>query len=256
MTSTVRVLGARRSDHFDGSLYAGSGLPTSSSWDVDLSGYIDRIRDQGQTEKCTGEALSAGLHVAGKMQGVHASALGLYTGGRARERFRKDAPILDIGAMIGDVIAYSMSDGVYPEDDRDADNSAVNTNTETKLDEEMAEQLVGPSDIQRIDDATRLVDIAQSLREGSPVLFGMLVDQAYNDFDGSSPYSGKAGPSLGGHAQLIVGYVGGNFIVLNSWGKSWGRSGMAMLEPSALAPIRADVFDFYRINRSPLLVSA
>lgn len=39
----------------------------------------------------------------------------------------------------------------------------------------------------------------------------------------------QAAPDDGGHAFVIVGYTGEGFIIQNSWGKTWGSGGLAVL---------------------------
>lgn len=79
-----------------------------------------------------------------------------------------------------------------------------------------------------------LAGIKNYLNAGYPIYIGMLVDRGLANLTATEPiYSGYNGSSKGGHAMVIVGYdntvAGGSFIVLNSWGQSFGRNGFFYL---------------------------
>jgi hypothetical protein len=88
-------------------------------------------------------------------------------------------------------------------------------------------------------DRTNALDlraIKENLSQGAPVVIGMQVGGSY-----MQPMMGKDlwTPSgedrsmmgFGGHAQCVVGYddrkYGGSFLIMNSWGPSWGNNGFA-----------------------------
>ncbi len=82
----------------------------------------------------------------------------------------------------------------------------------------------------------RLAAIRSALRAKLPVIFGTKVTEA---FTGSSGGKGvvtrPSGPFAGGHAMVVVGLVGENFLVKNSWGPSWGEGGYFLMAPDYLA---------------------
>jgi hypothetical protein len=53
--------------------------------------------------------------------------------------------------------------------------------------------------------------------------------QEQNSLVMTLPVIQRSGKADGGHAVAIVGYTSQGFIVQNSWGKSWGRDGFALL---------------------------
>lgn len=77
----------------------------------------------------------------------------------------------------------------------------------------------------------RLDAIVSALRARHPVVFGTLVDRAFMQPNGPSVVSPPTGATAGGHAMLIVGYVNGNFLVKNSWGKGWRDNGFVLFSP-------------------------
>lgn len=77
--------------------------------------------------------------------------------------------------------------------------------------------------------------VRSALRGKHPVVFGTLIDSAFMSWRGSlTPISEPKGKTEGGHAMLIVGCLGENFLVKNSWGRSWGDNGYWLMSPSYL----------------------
>lgn len=83
----------------------------------------------------------------------------------------------------------------------------------------------------------RVDQVIQALRAKHPVVFGTQVTNGFMSLSGDStvgpPTDGK--DIAGGHAMMIVGYVKGNFLVKNSWSKSWGDGGFCYLTPEYIA---------------------
>ena len=96
----------------------------------------------------------------------------------------------------------------------------------------------------------RTTRIREAIAQGHHVVFGMEVDRAYEEWrDTTAPYPGLRGPSLGGHAQVLVGYAPGRFLVLNSWGPAWGEDGYAWIAEEALEGEHA--YDFSVVTVAP-----
>lgn len=82
----------------------------------------------------------------------------------------------------------------------------------------------------------RLDDIVAALQRKKPVVFGTLISSGFSGLRGSStiePPKGKA--TIGGHAMMVVGYMGGRFLIKNSWGRGWGDGGYGWFSPDYLA---------------------
>lgn len=78
--------------------------------------------------------------------------------------------------------------------------------------------------------------IKENLAQGAPVVIGMMVGNSFmTDMMGKDVWEPRAGDErlvgFGGHAMCVVGYddrqYGGAFLIMNSWGKEWGRNGFA-----------------------------
>ncbi len=226
--------------------------------DVDNSAAGGPVRDQYDTSQCTGEAVAGACMIAAGGAGKYPSHRGLYAGGRALERLRRSDRLVDEGAMIADVVAHALVSGIFPADDRDdtAQGVAVSAdiNDENAFDEVEAQVVLPPDGAAAISDAARVAGILATLHARGAVVFGMAVDQSYEDWTPSAaPVVGLQGPLLGYHAQAIVGFVGGLFLVRNSWGAAWGRDGHALFAPEAFDPARTLTFDFYSITKAPVL---
>ena len=88
--------------------------------------------------------------------------------------------------------------------------------------------------------------IKMALDAQHPVVFGMIVDDEYQNYRGGivkMPRSTRLNP--GGHCQVIVGYDDNRklWIVRNSWGKWWGESGYAWVPYDYLDA--SDASDFW-----------
>lgn len=85
------------------------------------------------------------------------------------------------------------------------------------------------------DEDQRLDDIVAALRARHPVVFGTLIDSAFQANSGSTVIDRPGAVTVGGHAMIVVGYVGGLFKVKNSWGSDWRDKGYCLMKPEYLA---------------------
>lgn len=199
-------------------MFASGALPPSAS-----IGNLGEPYDQGQTGTCVANASAKAIEIT---SGVHASRLGIYS--QARIRGGEDMHALsDDGCVIADAVASMTEVGVCSEDRWPFDPSQVNV--PAPWDAIRADARV--TGWQKLETAD---EVRAAIAAGHPVIFGMQVDQSYEDSDGSSTYTGPVGPSLGGHCQTIVGYAPGQFLALNSWGKDWAAKGMVWIAESFL----------------------
>jgi Papain family cysteine protease len=90
-------------------------------------------------------------------------------------------------------------------------------------------------------DAIDLRAIKENLAQGAPVVIGMMVGQSFmQEMMGKDVWMPQQGDrsmmGFGGHAMCVVGYddrkYGGSFLLMNSWGPSWGINGFAWVRYS------------------------
>ncbi len=81
----------------------------------------------------------------------------------------------------------------------------------------------------------RLDDIVAALRAKHPVVFGTLIDHTFQADNGPTVIGPPGSVTIGGHAMIVVGYVGGLFKVKNSWGPGWRDKGYCLMKPEYLA---------------------
>lgn len=81
----------------------------------------------------------------------------------------------------------------------------------------------------------RVDAVIAALRANHPVVFGTQVSSGFMNLTDATPQDVPTANIIGGHAMCILGYIGGNFLVKNSWGPGWGDGGFAMFKPSYIA---------------------
>lgn len=98
------------------------------------------------------------------------------------------------------------------------------------------------------DGAQRCADIRAALAQSYPVGFGATVTDDYQTVGADGLYAGTGQP-IGGHAQRIVGYKPGYFLVANSWGTGWGAGGFAWWTDEQIGG--GSCYDFYALDFAP-----
>lgn len=74
-----------------------------------------------------------------------------------------------------------------------------------------------------------------ALRANHPVVFGTQVSSNFQALSDNTIQYPPTSNIIGGHAQVIVGWIGGAFLVKNSWGRNWGMGGFSYFSPSYIA---------------------
>lgn len=154
------------------------------------------VLDQGRTSACTGFAMAQALNT----RPLHVYRSCYLTGAQAIELYSA-ATRLD------------PFPGEYPPDDTGSDGLAV------------AKAALAAGRITRYEHAFGLDHALQALMHG-PVLVGTLWTDGMFQPD-SAGFVRPTGSTVGGHEWLAIGVsVGGRYVTaVNSWGRSWGRSG-------------------------------
>ena len=194
---------------------------------VDLRPQCPPVYDQGQLGSCTANAIGAALEfdeMRQKEQGASTpSRLFIYY----NERVIEGTVSSDSGAQIRDGVKSVNQQGAPPETDWSYDISkfAEKPPQNAYADATKHEAIL----YQRL--TQTLGQLKGCLASGFPFVFGFVVYESFESQEvassGQAPMPQAGEKQLGGHAVLAVGYDESEqrFIVRNSWGPNWGRSG-------------------------------
>jgi C1A family cysteine protease len=207
----------------------------TSSGDVDLSQYCIAM-NQYSAESCTGNATCESLEILENISTGSAVLLSrLFTYGMARTI--EGTLGQDAGSHVRTCFETLSLYGVCTEAIWPYDLSKVDVSPSIAA----QRQAVGhkTTGYYRITStgSQRLTDITTALYNKHPVVIATDVGQAFDNLpSGVTPPLGPpaSGTITGGHALVIVGYVGGNYVVKNSWGTGWGNNGFCLFTPDYL----------------------
>lgn len=223
------------------------GLPSSA---IGLQAFVRHVRDQSTTNSCVGQALAAAIDTRLrflKIEMPEPSALGLYANGRPR-------PLQDIGCYPRDLMKAARDIGVPREDSWPFIARNVDADPPWDVEQDASRFLlfrwwrITSSGLSRSD------EIAAALAKNYPVIFGLDLDAAFFNHGPKSGTITSLGAPVGGHMLCILGYRSRDdgareFLVLNSWGESWGEFGFAWIHEDVVCSDRAS--DHYAIEVSP-----
>ncbi len=231
-----------------------------------LESFVDKIHDQGQTSSCVGFAFAGAVMLRCTIMGTPIpwpSPTAIYTVARAIDR--KDAgqststKLKDEGSM-PNLAVRGMNEWGIPADSQwpvgGFDPAAINA--EPDLEELESAACFKLSGYYRIDTygASRVADVCHAISENYPVSIGVMVDQAFEDYEGNPDVpltSPEPDSFLGGHMLCIVGYKNDPkhagkklFRIRNQWNTSWGDNGFAWADESFITNSNAG--DLYVIT--------
>lgn len=209
---------------------------SASSGDIDFSSLLDDIPDQGATSSCVGNAFSTAIYLRAKVAGhpiARPSRKAIYDVARLVDD--PHVKLDDLGCRPRAAILGMQKYGLVAEERWKLAENDINQ--PPPLDVFLHGIGSELADYARIASGAGAADaIDRALASGFPVPYAQEVDQSYFDYDGSGVWSGMLGPSQGGHMQCIGGrtVVDGTpcFIVIGSWGRSFGRGGRALIARS------------------------
>jgi C1A family cysteine protease len=214
---------------------------------IDLQKQCSPVENQGQLGSCTANALVGALEFLEKKDGarfVELSRLFVYY----NERVIEGTVDQDSGAFIRDGIKSLVKQGVCPEPEWPYKISRFRRKpNRTCYRTAKKHRILSYHRINMVD------EMRSCLAEGYPFVFGFTV---YESFE--SDAVAKSGvlnmPTakekvVGGHAVMAVGYNDGKerFLVRNSWGPDWGKSGYFTM-PYAYLGNRSLSDDFWTVR--------
>lgn len=208
----------------------------SALGDIDLSPY-STPSNQFELSSCVGNATADSVEILNAIAGyapVQLSRLFVYALARLRDGDTTLAN--DDGTQIRTAFDVLSRFGICDEYLWPYDQTLVHTSPSIKA----QRQAVGHRihSYYRIDSTgdQRIADIVTALHAKHPVVFGTLVASEFRSVTDRTPLQrpGQNAQILGGHALIIVGYLGGNFLIKNSWGADWGSQGFCLFSPEYL----------------------
>ena len=208
-------------------------MATGTSGDVDLSPY-STPSNQFNVGSCVGNATADSVEILNAIAGyspVQLSRLFVYAMARI---LSGDAKLeKDNGTFIRVAFECLAKFGVCDEYLWPYDTSKVHDQPSVKAQRQAAGHRI--HSYYRIDSSgdDRCQDIIDALHSNHPVVFGTMISDRFQKTSNRTPIPRPtAGDQLlGGHAMIIVGYLGGRFLVKNSWGAHWGSQGFCLMTP-------------------------
>jgi hypothetical protein len=217
---------------------------------VDMSPFVDRVRDQLGTGSCVGQAIARAAHIRAALLSrpiPFPSALAIYANARSY-------PLIDEGCRPRDAMRGIQDYGLVSED--------VWPFEESRVDITLPWDVVQSGSGAKLEGYYRLwtqgealaMSVRVALSNGYPVIFGQDVDDDFYNYTGGI-LGAFRGPSQGGHMTTLIGYDETSFLAVNSWGDQWGMGGFYRVSAERLTDPNVSS-DFYAIELPPESLAA
>ncbi len=203
-------------------------LPSS----VSLQRFAPTPGNQGQTGTCV--AWSSAYHARTISESIKLNRTSIseinanvYAPSFVYNQIRKE-PGCEKGTYIHEALELLSKKGVPKYADLPFDcNRQIESNDFAKA---SGHRIEGYKILFNVNDNNKILPVKKSLSENKPVLIGMMVPESFFGPKGVwQPAQDEYSKSHPGHAMVTIGYddnaYGGSFLVMNSWGTSWGNQG-------------------------------
>lgn len=226
-------------------------LPALTAGDIDLRQYCTET-DQEEASSCAGNATADAVEILNAQEEET----------KALAEGRIPRPPVQLSRMF----VYAMARGMMDEDgdgnadiDKD-DGTYIRLCFEILSRYGICDEVIWPYDTKKVftvpsmkalrqatahrihsyfrikeEGEDRIWAIQSALQAKLPVVFGTLVTSAFTGPSGGKGVTSRpTGGTAGGHAMVVVGRIGENFLVKNSWGRKWGDGGYFLMSPDYL----------------------
>lgn len=194
--------------------------------EIDLSSYVYEVFHQGQTSSCVGHALAQAIRIRQTqlLSKIVEKPSPLFIYALARQN--ESALDRDEGCMPRSALKALMKLGFCSERCWPLKQETLFTMpSATAFQDAYDHRFVGGYyNLLGNSTQSRAQQIRIALYYGYPVVFGMQVDEAFEDYTGGIS-ARPTGELLGGHMMCLLGYGPGYFRGVNSWGENWGENG-------------------------------
>lgn len=216
--------------------------PVSLPRDVDLSWAVDRVRDQGATNSCTGQAIAMAAYVRARVLGLDVqfpSPSVLYKIGRAATLANPEVPLVDSGCRPGSVLMAAQTWGLAPESLFPLDPSDINERPSwTAMMHTTGHRILDSYWVTQTGMA-RVTTLMTALANEYPTTLCLRADTSFLDVKPGEIVPAASGDG-GNHCVTVVGYrIAGSgsieFRILNSYGEDWGDRGYCWLSAERVA---------------------
>ncbi|PCJ63907.1 MAG: peptidase C1 [Bacteroidetes bacterium] len=225
---------------------------------VSLEKYCPPRRNQGYQGSCVGWASSyaARTILEARKTGSDPSRVAFSPSSLYNQIALKDCQ----GAFINEAMDVMKNRGVlpwsqFPYDESTCGNKPRDRSMGNYVTKGYNRLTVGADPRGEID----LLAIKQNLSQGAPVVIGMMVGGSFmQGMQGQEVWqptrSDQQMRGFGGHAMCVIGYddykAGGAFQIMNSWGKEWGKNGIAWIPYNAFQYFTKEAYGLYPMGNS------
>lgn len=194
----------------------------------DLSRSMPPVGSQGSQSSCVAWATSYGLRGYYENRRTGSADAPTFSPAFVYNQIKGRSSGCNVGTSISDALNLMKRVGTVPMEEFPYDPSSCSRLPGPDLASEARPFRI--SDWKRVD-ITRLDDIKGQIFAGNPVVFGMLVNQAFHRLRGDAVFR-DTGRDGGGHAMVLVGYDDRKnaFKLFNSWSRSWGNQGFGWVD--------------------------